>query len=248
MKFLKRILNYPLTKAIFIVFVLCILILLVVDSFVMPVFAGKWTRLNTVPDVIGMTPEKAVQIIEEAGFTAEWTKEARYSSEIPEGNVLVQHPIASHESKIGRTVFLTKSKGKREVIIPDLRGKSQKQASMVFTRSKLTEGPLIESGHVSIPRGVIIRTVPKALTSVRVGDTVSVVISAGKKFGKILLPDLTDIPLDSAKTELTNLGFKIGKIEKQTATNKLPGNVLSQYPRSGEYLEKGTPIDLIIVN
>lgn len=246
--FLKKLVASPVLKALALVVVLCFIVAVIIDLIVLPIFAGRYASRGNIPEVTGLSADSAVKVLEQAGFVSEWVPESRYSSEIPEGFVLVQHPVAHREAKLGRTVFLTKSKGLREVTLPDLRGKSRKQASMSITRAGLIEGPPIPGAHVSIPRGVVIRTEPRAKSVLRIGDTVSVVYSAGEKTGKVLLPNCSGFTLDSAKQEIEKLGFVSGKVQKDTASNLVPGVVISQIPRAGEYLNPGTIIDWIIVH
>lgn len=244
---LSKFVKHPALKGFCIVAVLLVFFLLIVDSIVMPVIAGRYADKAEVPNVIALTEEQAMQALTAVGFGVEWSSEPRYSSEVPEGNVLGQTPEAGRVAKVGRTVILTKSKGLREVEIPDMRGKSQKQATMFITRAGLVEGKVIKGAHVSIPRGVVIRTVPAAGSLVRVGDTVSVVISAGEKAGKELLPNYTDAPFDSVKTVIEKSGFKIGEVKFDSIPERVSGQVVSQVPRGGEYLPKGTVVDFIVV-
>lgn len=244
---MKTALTHPAFKALCIVAVLVFLMLLVVDIIVMPILAGRYTDRAEVPNVVAADSAKAVELLAAAGFGVEWNPESRYSSEVKDGNILVQTPEAGRVAKVGRTVILTRSKGLREVEIPDLRGKSQKQAQMFISRAGLVEGPVIKGAHVSIPRGVIIRTVPVAGSMVRIGDTVQVVISAGEKSGKEVLPDYTDAPFDSVKTVAEKAGFKIGNIKYDSIPERVSGQVISQVPRGGEYLPKGTVVDFTVV-
>ncbi len=246
--FLKKVLASPVIKALAIVAVVCFVVAIIIDLIVLPIFAGRFASRGNIPQVTGLSADSATAVLTEAGFVVEWVPEGRYSSEIPLDFVLVQQPAAGREAKLGRTIFLTKSKGLREVTLPDLRGKSRKQASMSITRAGLVEGPAIAGAHVSIPRGVVIRTEPAALSVLRIGDTVSVVYSAGEKNGKVLLPNCSGMTLDSAKSEIEKLGFVSGKVRKDTSSSLVPGNVISQIPRAGEYLKPGTIIDWIIVH
>ena len=178
----------PIVKAIAVWIVLLIVLAFAVDKLLMPIFSGHFASTGEVPNLEGLSQEAAEKALDSAGFKYEWLEEGRYSAQIPEGLVLVQMPAAGRTAKLGRTVKLTKSMGLREVEIPDLRGKSQKQASISLSRAGLVQGAIVKGAHQSIPRGVVIRTIPFAGQKVRVGDTVKVVISAGATQGKTLLP------------------------------------------------------------
>ena len=164
----------PIVKAIAVWIVLLIVLAFAVDKLLMPIFSGHFASTGEVPNLEGMSQEAAEKALDSAGFKYEWLEEGRYNSQVPEGMVLVQMPAAGRVAKLGRTVKLTKSLGVREVEIPDLRGKSQKQAEISLTRAGLVQGEIVKGAHASIPRGVVIRTEPMAGNKVRMGDTVKV--------------------------------------------------------------------------
>ena len=226
-KFLAFLKKSPIAKALCIWIVLLILLALATDKLIMPVFSGHFTSTGAVPNLEGMTQEAAEAALTEAGFKFEWLEEGRYSSQIPEGLVLVQMPAAGRTAKLGRTVKLTKSLGLREVKIPDLRGKSQKQAEISLTRAGL-----VQAGKKA-----------------RIGDTVKVVISAGVTTGKVLLPDFTGQVIDNVYPKLEKLGFKVGDIKRVKAENgEAPGTILETAPKHGDYLPPDTKIDFAIAD
>lgn len=239
----------PVVKAAGVWIVLLIVLAFAVDKLVMPIFSGHFASTGEVPNLEGMTQEAAEKALSDAGFKYEWLEDGRYSAQIPEGLVLVQMPAAGRIAKLGRTVKLTKSMGLREVEIPDLRGKSQKQASISLSRAGLVQGAIVKGAHKSIPRGVVIRTIPFAGQKVRVGDTVKVVISAGATQGKTLLPDFSGELIDNVYTKVENLGFKVGKIKrKKDEEGRQPGTVIETMPKHGDYLPPDSKIDFVIAD
>ncbi|WP_290743460.1 PASTA domain-containing protein [Fibrobacter sp. UBA4309] len=239
----------PVVKAACIWLVALVFFVFFVDKLLMPIFAGEFSSTGPVPNLEGMTQEAAESALTEAGFKFEWVEEGRYSSQVPAGMVLVQMPAAGRTAKLGRTVKLTKSLGLREVKIPDLRGKSQKQAEISLSRAGLVRGEIVKGAHQSIPRGVVIRTIPLAGKMARIGDTVKVVISAGVTTGKVLLPDFSGQVIDNVYPRLEKLGFKVGDIKRVKGENgEPPGTVLETAPRYGDYLPQDTEIDFVIAD
>ena len=241
----------PVVKALLIWAVALIFLAFIVDKIVMPVFAGHLTSTEIVPNLEGMDKASAEKALKEAGFKAEWVEEGRYSAQVPAGMGLGQMPKAGREAKVGRTVKLTPSLGLREVVIPDLRGTSQKQAAISLSRAGLVQGEIVKGAHASIPRGVVIRTIPGAGDKVRIGDTVKVVISAGATKGKILLPNFEGVPLDDVYAKLETLGFVVGKIKRIKDPEDrgfAPGTVLETFPKYGDYLPPDTKINFVIVD
>lgn len=239
----------PVVKAIGIWIVLLVVLAFAVDKLVMPIFSGHFTSTGEVPNLEGMSQEAAEKALTDAGFKYEWLEEGRYSAQIPAGMVLVQMPAAGRTAKLGRTVKLTKSMGLREVEIPDLRGKSQKQASISLSRAGLVQGAIVKGAHQSIPRGVVIRTIPMAGVKARVGDTVKVVISAGVTQGNTLLPDFSGELIDNVYAKIEKLGFKVGSIKrKKDEENRQPGTVIETMPKYGDYLPPDTKINFVIAD
>ena len=236
-------------KAFFIWIVVVIVLVFMVDKLLMPAFAGAFAKTGEVPNLEGLSQQAAESALTSAGFKFEWVEEGRYSSQVPAGMVLVQMPKAGRTAKIGRTVKLTKSLGLRKVIIPDLRGKSQKQADISLSRAGLVQGDIIKGAHQSIPRGVVIRTIPMAGDTVRVGDTVKVVISAGVTTGRVLLPNFEGILMDEVYPEMDRLGFKVGSIKRRKSEDGArSGSVIETSPKYGDYLKPGTRVDFIIAD
>ncbi|MDR2580772.1 MAG: PASTA domain-containing protein [Fibromonadaceae bacterium] len=212
----------------------------------MPIIAGRFAKTLSVPNVVGVPAEVAEITLRESGLNFKWANEGRYSGVIPANNVLIQLPTAGKTVKRNRTIFLTLSRGAQEVLIPDLRGASQRQAEISLQRLGLVLGAKKEGAHLEIPRGVVIRTEPESERKVRVGSRVNIVISSGNSSGKRLLPNLRETSLSRASHVLDSLGFKVGEIITLQAEDKLPNTVLELSPKPGEYLDIGTTINITI--
>jgi len=221
-------------------------IAIIANWIIMPIIAGRTTKTMLVPNVVDLSAEKADSVLKNAGLNVKWAKEGRYSGEITANHVLIQMPGANRTVKENRTVFLTLSKGRQEVSVPDLRGVSPRQAEISLQRLELLPGAKIEGAHSAIPRGVVIRTEPEAGKKVRVGSRVDIIISSGNSSGKILLPNLREMSLNRAIAVIDSLGFKLGGVITIQLEDKLPNTVLELSPRPGEYLEIGTEIDLTV--
>ncbi|MCL2101067.1 MAG: PASTA domain-containing protein [Fibromonadales bacterium] len=218
----------------------------VINWVVMPVTAGRLTKTLPVPNVVDLSADEAEAVLKRAGLNAKWAKEGRYSSEIAANNVLIQMPIAGRTVKESRTVFLTLSKGRQEVQIPDLRGVSLRQAEISLQRLELVLGSKIEGAHTAIPRGVVIRTEPEAGSKARIGSRVNIIVSSGNSSGKVLLPNLREMSLGRAMAVIDSLGLTLGNVTNMPSEDKLPNTVLTLNPMPGEYLEPGTTIDLTV--
>ncbi len=242
-KFLSR---HPMLFAIVFWIFAVFAIAVIINWIVMPLIAGRATKTMLVPNVVDLPAEKADSVLKNAGLNVKWAKEGRYSVDIAANNVLIQMPMANRTVKEGRTIFLTLSKGRQEVSVPDLRGVSPRQAEISLQRLELLLGSKMEGAHSAIPRGVVIRTEPEAGKKVRIGSKVDLVISSGNSSGKTLLPNLREMSLNRATAVIDSLGFKLGGVITIQVEDKLPNTVLELNPKPGEYLEAGTVIDLTV--
>lgn len=236
-------------KAFLIWLVSLVILIVLVDKLLMPIFSGAFDKTGTLPNVVHMAPPAAEAALTEAGFKFEWLPEGRYSTDVDSGKVLVQMPSAGRVAKLGRTVRLTRSLGLREVEVPDLRGKSLKQATISIARAELVQGETVKGAHQSMPRGVVIRTIPGAGEKLRVGDTVKVVVNAGDSKGKVLLPDFNNMLLDDVYAQLDKLGLTLGKVtRKKDSDGHRSGTILETNPKPGDYLKPGYKINFIIAD
>ena len=247
--FFKWLKTSPFIRAFFLWVVLLVILALAVDKIALPIFSGQFTSTAEVPNLEGMTEAEADAALSAVGFKAKWLEEGRYNAQVPAGRALVQMPAAGRMAKVGRTVQITRSLGLRQVEIPDLRGKSQKQATITLTRAGLVQGQIIKGAHKSIPRGVVIRTDPMAGDTARVGDTVNVIISAGETLGRVLLPSFVGEVIDDVFLKVEQLGFKEGNVKRIKAENgEAPNTVIETSPKEGDYLLPDTKIDFVIAD
>ena len=247
--FFKWFKTSPFIRAFFVWVVLLVILALAVDKIALPIFSGQFTSTAEVPNLEGMTEAEADAALSAVGFKAKWLEEGRYNAQVPAGRALVQMPAAGRRAKVGRTGQITRSLGLRQVEIPDLRGKSQKQATITLTRAGLVQGQIIKGAHKSIPRGVVIRTDPMAGDTARVGDTVNVIISAGETLGRVLLPSFAGEVIDDVFVKVEQLGFKVGNVKRIKAENgEAPNTVIETSPKEGDYLLPDTKIDFVIAD
>jgi serine/threonine-protein kinase len=95
----------------------------------------------------------------------------------------------------------------------------------------------------TVAKGLAIGTKPPYNTKLKKGATITVLISTGPKLVKV--PDVTGQSLDAATAELSSAGFDARKAAEQESDQD-PGTVLSQDPKAGATVPKGTTINLTV--
>jgi serine/threonine-protein kinase len=87
---------------------------------------GVEQKKKAVPDVVGMRREDAEETLREAGFGVQVQEES--STEVAEGRVIRQSPLAGQKVMEGTTVTIVVSKGPSTVTVPDVRNMTEDQA------------------------------------------------------------------------------------------------------------------------
>src|SRR5437762_138090 len=109
-----------------------ILFALLLDDVIMP-FYVKRGEVSQVPNVVGMKQPQAIKLLSDQGYEPV-QYEVRFDEKAPEGNIIRQTPEGGEETKPGRKVYLIISGGKEMAAIPDLIGKSLRDAKMLLLR------------------------------------------------------------------------------------------------------------------
>ena len=173
--------------------------------------------------------------------------ETRVDKDHLAGIVIIQNPAQGSKVKKGRRIYLTISEGEQLVQVPNIRGRTLRDASFVLEREGLKLGAVeYQSSEESPPNTVIEQKVAPG-TKVKRDIYVSVVISQGKTDRKVSVPDLRGKTLTEAGKILANNGLKLGNITYIPSTELLPNTVVDQFPRVSELVAFGQAIDLFVV-
>lgn len=128
-------------------------------------------RMFEVPDVVGMTAEKAQKKLEGMRFKVALVDV--YSDDVPEGKVVSTAPSAGESAAERSTIEVAVSIGPefRKFSMPDVRGMSVSDA-----KAKLEKAGLKVKVSQSCPGKTVVETSPLAGTKVREGDRVTLFV------------------------------------------------------------------------
>ena len=168
-----------------------------------------------------------------------------FSAEVPAGMVISQNPEGGAKVKEERLITIKVSKGGENIEMPDIRGLKKADAIAKLEKMGLKIGLITEKASDTEEAGVVISTDPRVGTRVTRGETIDLVISKGKKEQKSSVPDVTGLPLESARKALTSAGFKVGSVERK-ASKQAEGTVISQSPGGGAEALTGESIHLVV--
>lgn len=207
---------------------------------------GAWwfgfARYTTTPGVLGMTEQRAVSTLEDSGLGTT-IGESAFSESVEAGAVLRTDPAPGDRVLKDGQVTLILSRGPERYDVPSLRGLTVDQAQDALADTNLESGQAVEKYHEKVPEGQVIRSEPKAGTTLKPGDTVDLVVSQGRK--PISVKDFTGKNADRAAAALEKRGLVVTVAAEEFSDDVDEGDVISQDPSSGT-LFKGDEVSLVV--
>ena len=198
-------------------------------------------RGTTTPDLVGDTIEQARQELAAKGLRlSEGPRVANRT--VPEGRVAEQSVPAGRTARRRAVVQVRLSSGVPFVAVPAVAGQDADDARDTLGKLRL-EVKLTKATSDTVPEGKVVSTSPAALTRLREGATVTLVVSEGKP--KLPVPDVTGQAQDVATKALTDAGFEV--TVRPEPNDQVPaGSVIRTEPPAGTELDRGTSVNLVV--
>ncbi|MFP3153642.1 Stk1 family PASTA domain-containing Ser/Thr kinase [Lachnospiraceae bacterium ZAX-1] len=171
-------------------------------------------------------------------------EKAMESSDEYESGVIMRQEIDEGEMvDINTTLNVIVSSGAGSFEAPDVTGYESDAAIAKLKDVDLKFNREFENS-TSVAPGRVISQDPVGGTSVKKGDTVTIVVSQGKAM--ISVPNVIDQPEEVAKEILAEAGLVVTNVTGETSDSIAAGNVISQSIAEGSFAEAGTNITLIV--
>jgi eukaryotic-like serine/threonine-protein kinase len=204
-----------------------------------------WPRLfeeapvqEQVPDVVGLTEERARTEIGDAGLSV-GTVDHEASDDVEAGLVIRQSPAATDFVDPGTEVDLVISLGPPEKAVPSVLGSPRREARSILEgegfRVKVVEEPSDED------RNEVIRQDPAAGTLVQENSVITIYYSDGPEE----VPNVVGMNQQQAVRAIEEAGFKAEVVESDDTTED-KGTVFRQIPESGQTQPEGTTITIFV--
>jgi eukaryotic-like serine/threonine-protein kinase len=254
-------------------FILVVLLLVIVamTSAIMTMhFAIHGAEVAT-PDFRGMTLADAGQRAADAGLSLH-VENKLYSTDVPEGRVANQSPLAGAIVRRGWRVWLTESLGPQKLAIPDTLGKDQRVASVEIRRADLQTGSVASFPQASAQPGIVVAQSPEPDASGVASPVVNLLVAAppaaALSSAGYVMPDVTGQLFTAAALLLTRAGLQMAPLK--TVSTQIPavaapavagapaqpsltpapsapsGTVIAQSPEAGSRVDATTPIQLTV--
>ena len=218
---------------------------LAVVIFAVTSLLGSGTTMRTVPNLITLTQEEAIEEIEAAGFVA-GTPEEVYSSSYPEGQVCEQDPRAYREMPEGSTINFKVSKGEEPVeqtSVPDLTNKTEEEAQALLAEANLKGRAGEEREDANIEQGRICDQDYDPGSSVDVGTTITYYVSSGS--GQEVIPNVEGDDESTARSRLEAAGFVVSS-QTSNSDTVAEGHVIYTAPGVGETADVGSTVTIYV--
>jgi len=196
-----------------------------------------------VPEVVGFTEEDARSLLSDTGFRDIRT-EPVFDPEVEAGQVASQNPEAGADAPLSATITLFVSQGAEERSVPDLAGRTASEAEAILRQQGFEVAQQLENSG-DVPQGTVIRTQPGAGTVLEVGETVTLVVSAGPE--QVIVPNVTEKTEQTARDELQLAGFRVEVVEQALPPGSPDdGRVLAQNPAGGQRAQRGATVTITV--
>lgn len=207
----------------------------------------------TVPNLYGLTETEFLEILDDAKLEY-IISDSTYVDEVVAGGVIDQVPDPGQKVKKGRTLFLTLNSVSPEMVsIPPLTDISLRQSLSQIESAGLLPGDIIykpsefrnlvlsaQVGGMNVLSGEM---VPR-------GTKIDLVVGSGQEAGMVYLPDLTGLPLLTARQVLAENMLSVGAVVYDNTIvsryDSLNARIWKQQPdaRSVFQINLGSSVDI----
>ncbi len=218
--------------------------ILLMNFIVMPWYVRHDTLVK-VPSVVGLSFEEAKKQLNQAGLEG-LQGDIRYDPSKPIGTVVDQNPPGEQTVKDGRRIYLIISGGEQLYDVPNLVGRTLREAKFVLDQRNLEVQEIEYKPSAQYPTGIVLSQIENAGSKVKKGTRIGVIVSTGMDAGDIKVPDITGKNIEEAKKLLALNKLTVGKINYQPSTNVPLNSVIDQYPKANTMAKENQKIDIFV--
>lgn len=222
---------------------LAVLIICVVGIFMVAGGSKKTGKVN-VPNIIGLTSDKAQKLVEDAGLKFVVKEEP---SDKPKGVVIKCYPSPGTTIDLSENdeVRVIISSGSENTGVPNLVDIDFETAKEYLNMYNLKLGEVTYKYSNSVEKGKVCDQSPKAGSEIKPDTTVDLVISKGSQLKMTTVPNLINKKLDEVEGIVSSAGLRLGTVNKIPTTDKdKDGLVTVQSIESGTRVKQQTVINI----
>ncbi|MDR2010321.1 MAG: PASTA domain-containing protein [Bacteroidales bacterium] len=238
---MKRFLKF-ITSKLFLINLLLVIILIALIFIILNVYLNSYTNHGeavTVPTLIGVNTDEAIEIIETNGFKYEIT-DTVFDSKFDKNVIVEQIPKSESLVKNGRKIYLTVNSSEDEMVsMPQLVGLSIRQVNSMIETYGLKIGKLRYVPDVAV--NVVIKQLHNgdetdAGSKIKKGSEIDLVLGLGLSDKTTHTPKLLGLTYKEASNKLLDAFLNTGAVNyDESVKNKKDSanaKVYKQYPLS----------------
>lgn len=241
---LKQRLTSQLAVKLYIVGSSIFIVLFILDAWIMPALVHSRSEIS-IPDVRGKRAEEAMRMLDAADLNPIVSDTVAHQK-IASDYVVYQNPVAGNVVREGRNVFLTVSGGEEHITMPDLAGRSLRDARIVLDRVELKVGKISYEASDMPAETVVGQNVPSG-RKIRKNTVIEITVSGGESV-QIEVPYIIGLSLDEAQRKLLDSGLRPGAIQYRQSKSLLPNTVIGQTPDAGALAAPNALVDITVVH
>ena len=187
-------------------------------------FGGGGGGKISVANVVGKTYDEAYTTLTNQKLLVD--KQLELSDTVPLGTVISTDPPAGQQVGAKTTITVLVSAGKEQVLMPDLRGLTEEEATLALTDAKLELGTITQSDSATVALNLVISSDPAANKSIPAGTIVNLVISTGM----VTVPNVVNLDQADAIAQLSapQVGYTVQSIVDSCGTGTPGTTVIAQ--------------------
>jgi beta-lactam-binding protein with PASTA domain len=219
-----------------------------------------WLKIYThhgktivVPDLTGLTTEEVDDVTSSRRLRFE-AVDSVFSTEMPRGTVIKQHPVAASRVKKNRKIFLTMNAVNPEMVsMPQLIGLSFRQARLALQNAGLIQGTITykpDFAKNNVLQQMHNDTVINEGTIITKGAVIDLVLGMGLSNKTTRVPDLVGLGIEEATGMISDYFLNLGAITYdksfEEAEDSTGAFIWRQYPDYDEFkrLNMGMEVDI----
>jgi len=217
-------------------------LVVIVTSVVLLIPAITNQKEITIPDIVGLTEEEAVQKLQNEGFQVSDVIETVASSEIAEGKVVKTNPIIGSKRTKGTTVTLYLSEGDTKIAVENYIGQDYTYVQGLLEGKLKVLIETRDTDDENAEQNKVIGQSVEAGTKLSLGDHITLYIPNINKY-----PDFTDgsYTANDVKDYLKDYNISVNVVEQEDTTHT-KGIVIKQSRKAGDPIVKGASITITV--
>jgi len=196
-----------------------------------------------VPNVVGESPAAAASQLESAGLSLGGQTQ-QCSNQIGQGLVIATSPPANTPVRRGSPVNLVESSGSCAVMVPNVVGQTQSQATTTLQALGLTVNPTTISRCDAVSDGLVMSQSPSGGVPVPKDSAVGITVCSAT--AAVVVPDVVGQTQSQATTTLQGHGLTVNTTTTSECDATSDGIVAGQSPSGGASVQEDSTITITV--